>query len=74
MRMAPRAAAWVAWAEWICNCRSNGSYYQERAGFAVRSFFLVARCAMTALVDPFLENVRGDAHCKALLSKMNMSL
>jgi hypothetical protein len=29
---------------------------------------------MTALVDPFLENVRGDAHCKALLSKMNMSL
>jgi hypothetical protein len=38
MHMAPRAAAWVAWAEWICNYRSYGSCYQERAGLAVRSF------------------------------------
>jgi hypothetical protein len=43
MHMAPRAAAWVAWVAWICNCRSNGSFNQERAGFAVRSFFLSGR-------------------------------
>jgi hypothetical protein len=34
------AAAWVAWAVWICNYRSNGSCDQERAGFGPL-FFLV---------------------------------
>src|SRR5271169_5480044 len=38
MHMAPRAAAWVAWAAWICNYRSNGSCDQERADFASALF------------------------------------
>ena len=32
MHMAPRAAAWVAWAAWICKSRRDGCM-SEKAGF-----------------------------------------
>src|ERR1700722_278878 len=38
MRMAPRAAAWVAWAEWTCNTPHQG-IRSKRAGLRIRSFF-----------------------------------
>jgi hypothetical protein len=50
MRMAPRAAAWVAWAVWTCNTTHCGrgpamtGYGQKRAGFGPL-FFLVVRPA-----------------------------
>jgi hypothetical protein len=48
MHMAPRAAAWVAWAEWTCNIRHCRRTLQvalqsRRAGFGPLSVFLGAR-------------------------------
>jgi hypothetical protein len=45
--MAPRAAAWVAWAAWICKYRSNGSCNQERAGRKSALFFWVRPAGRT---------------------------
>src|ERR1700678_1604310 len=50
MHMAPRAAAWVAWAVWTCNSNRRGrraavaGFSRERAGFGPL-FFLVVRPA-----------------------------
>src|SRR5579863_2538153 len=38
MRMAPRAAAWVAWAVWTCNTPHQG-IRSKRADLRIRSFF-----------------------------------
>jgi hypothetical protein len=38
MHMAPRAAAWVAWAEWTCNTPQR-VFGQKRAGFEPALFF-----------------------------------
>jgi hypothetical protein len=39
MRMAPRAAAWVAWAVWTCNTPQPGMQ-SKRAGFGPLFFFV----------------------------------
>jgi hypothetical protein len=39
MRMAPRAAAWVAWAVWTCNTPQPGMQ-SKRAGFGPLFFCL----------------------------------
>jgi hypothetical protein len=46
MHMAPRAAAWVAWAAWTCNSNRRGrwavvaGFSQERAGFGPLFFWV----------------------------------
>jgi hypothetical protein len=38
--MAPRAAAWVEWAEWICNYPLNGNCDSKESGLRSALFFL----------------------------------
>jgi len=46
MHMAPRAAAWVAWAVWTCNTPGAG-YSVKRERASARSFF----CARNSPAD-----------------------
>jgi hypothetical protein len=49
MHMAPRAAAWVAWAVWICKTYSRRFTVDTRAGFGPLFFLVVHPAGRTHL-------------------------
>jgi hypothetical protein len=61
------AAAWVAWAEWICNYRSNGSCESKKERASVRSFFLLRGEAGAA--NTWLERAYATRYGAMLLFK-----
>ena len=66
MHMAPRAAAWVAWAEWTCNTPEGYSVKKERASSPL--FFLGRESLIAEMIDTKRALLTGQPEMSAALS------